>query len=113
MGMAKMQEPTLSELIGNINKRLDSLDDLLSWLIPANARMRHGQRVQFSGKAERAGLTRRIDGKLRCGVVEYVGNGPFVKVRLDGSKHAKSYHHSFFEPTPRRAPRRAKGRAKR
>lgn len=87
--------PTVSELIADINKRLDNIECLTSWLVKAEHRFRVGQRVEFSAAAERAGLTRQRKGGVRTGKVVGV-SGFTVDVLLDGYKKSRGFQHGFF-----------------
>lgn len=99
--MAKTK--TLDQLIADIKTRLDSLEDLTAWLIKANVRFKKGQRVQFSAKADRNGVTRIRKGiRLRGRVIE-ASDSFTVKVLLDGYKQPHTFHHAFFDSIRKRA----------
>lgn len=93
--MAK-EKLTAEQLVSRIEKRLDSLDDLMSFTVRSNQRFKKGQRVQFSPKADRAGIT-RTKGGVRKGRVVEVGNNFTMKVLMDGYANPHSYHHAFFD----------------
>lgn len=88
------------EQLKKIGERLDSLQDLVAWLVPADHRFRKRQRVKFSAKSERRGVARRRGGVIPRGTV--VGTAGFsVNVLLDGYKKPQSFHHSFFDKVGR------------
>lgn len=83
-------------IIEQLEKRLDSIEELAAWAIPAYVRFKKGQRVQFSALADRKLISRRTKGGVRRGTV--VKNDGFsVVVLLDGYKKPRSYFHAFFE----------------
>ncbi len=90
----------VQQIILSIEKRLDSLEDLMAFLVKANVRFKEGQRVQFSASADRKGISRRIKGGVRKGRVTKV-NGYSITVLLDGYKRPSSFSHSFFDPISR------------
>jgi hypothetical protein len=95
--MNKPKADPLLETIDRINERLDSVEDLVAFMVRAEQRFKPGQRVKFSPMADRKGITKRIKGKVRRGKV--VGTSGFsVSVILDGYKRPHSFLHSFFEP---------------
>lgn len=98
--MAKKKEQTVESLIGDINQRLDAIEDMAAWLVKAEQRFRKGQRVQFSAAADRRTVSARTKGGVRTGKV-IKADGYLVTVLLDGYKSPRSYHHSFFEPVSR------------
>lgn len=87
---------TVESLMTEIEKRLDALEDVMSFMVRSNQRFKKGQRVQFSAKADRAGVS-RTRGGVRKGRVVEVGDNFRVKVLLDGYKKPHSYHHAFFD----------------
>lgn len=95
--MAKKKPETVESLITDIEKRLDAIEDVMSFMVRSNVRFKKGQRVQFSAKADRAGISRRVKGRVRKGRVVEVGDGFTMKVLLDGYKNPRSYHHAFFD----------------
>lgn len=99
--MGKKGSETVESLVAAIEKRLDALEDTLSFMVRSNTRFKKGQRVQFSAKAERAGVT-RTKGGVRKGSVVEVGDGFTMKVLMDGYQQPHSYHHAFFEKVGRR-----------
>lgn len=92
----KKTEPTIEEVIDQIALRLDAMEELMSFMVRSNTRFKKGQRVQFSPKAAKAGLTR--GNPDRRGTVVQVGESFSMKVLLDGYKRPHSFHHSFFNP---------------
>lgn len=93
--MAKRQM-SAEELMADIEKRLDAIEDTMSFMVHSDQRFKKGQRVQFSAKAERAGIT-NTKGKVRKGRVVEVGNNFTMRVLMDGYKQPHSYHHAFFD----------------
>lgn len=91
----KRQQDVLS-LTAEIEKRLASLEDTISFLVKSNQRFKKGQRVKFSEKAKRSGIT-RTKGGVQKGRVVKVGDGFTMEVLLDGYKKPHQYHHAFFE----------------
>jgi hypothetical protein len=94
--VATKTEETVESILDDIEKRLDALEDVMSFTVRSNQRFKKGQRVQFSAKADRAGVS-RTRGRVRMGRVVEVGDGFTMKVLLDGYKKPHSYHHAFFD----------------
>lgn len=96
-------KPTIESTIEDIGKRLDHLEEMLYWLIPATERFEEGDRVEFSEIADRKLISERTKAGVRTGKVVAVKNFYTVTVLLDGYKRPKSFHHMFFNPlrTPR------------
>jgi hypothetical protein len=104
--MAKQND--VMTLIDSINERLDSIEDSIWWLIKAKQRFHVGQRVKFSARAYAKGIASGVKGKVTRGRVVEVGDLFSIDVLLDGYKHPKSFHHSFFEEVWRPTNRRSK-----
>jgi hypothetical protein len=99
--MSKRKELTAAQLIDQINKRLDNIEELFAWLVRAEQRFRIGSRVEFSPYADRRGISRGRKGGVRTGRV--VSMDEFsVGVMLDGYTRPHSFHHTFFQPTTKR-----------
>lgn len=88
------------QIIADINERLDRVEELLMWTITSEQRFKRGQRVQFNERADRSGVSSRTKRGVRKGRVTHL-NGFSVLVLMDGYKHAKSFHHGFFDPVTR------------
>lgn len=96
MAKKRKNTATVSELIDEINARLDSLEDMISFTIRADSRFRVGQRVRLNEKAKQ----RHIRGKrgVATGRVVRLSDSFTMDVLLDGYKQPRGYHHSFFDP---------------
>lgn len=87
----------IRKLIDDIHVRLNNLEEAWMWSVRADQRFRAGQRVKFSAIADRKNISRGRKNGVRAGTV--VGTDGFsVKVRLDGYKTDRRFHHMFFEP---------------
>lgn len=95
--MVNKPKETIESIVADIEKRLDDIEDLMSFMVHSDQRFKNGQRVQFSPKAERAGIT-RTKGGVRKGRVIEAGNNFTMKVLMDGYAKPRSYHHAFFDP---------------
>lgn len=97
--MAKMKKrakgPTVEELIHEIGKRLDSLEEVMAFTTRANARFVGGEKVKLSDRAQRKGL--RLKGGVRTGKVVSVSDGLTIDVLVDGYKRPHTYHHMYFD----------------
>jgi len=80
-----------------IEKRLEAVEELMSFMVKASSRFKIGQRVQFSAKADSTQVSARTKGGVRTGTVIEAGDSFTVKVLLDGYKRPHDYHHAFFE----------------
>lgn len=98
--MAKKKVETVETIVAEIKQRLEAIEDVMSFMVRSNQRFRKGQRVQFSARAERRGITRGR--RVHRGRVVEAGNSFVIKVLLDGRKRPQSFHHSFFDPVGRR-----------
>jgi hypothetical protein len=90
--MAKTKE-SLESIIGDINKRLDSIEELTLWLTKAELRFKKNQRVRLSQLAHRRNVTVRGPGKGKVLKVE----GFTVTVLPDGYKKPHTYWHGYWE----------------
>jgi hypothetical protein len=96
------KQPTASDLIRDINDRLDGLEAIMAWTIPASSRFKVGDRVEFNACADRRTITHRK--KSRTGVVLDM-RGPSVRVHLEGYATPSWFSHAFFDKsTKRKAP---------
>lgn len=59
----------LLKALEQIEKRLDSLEDMTHFLVRANSRFYGGQRVTFSAYADRRGISARRKRGVRTGTV--------------------------------------------
>lgn len=94
----KKTKETAASLCQSIHRHLDNIEDMWAWSIKAAQRFKVGQRVEFSKKADRNGITRRIKGNARRGVVVALTPGCSMKVKIDGYSAARGFHHSFWNP---------------
>lgn len=78
-----------------ICKTLEVIEEHMAWMIRAGARFRVGQRVEWSRKGRKCGFPNRK--VAQRGNVKSI-DALSIVVKLDGIKHAKSYHHAFFNP---------------
>ena len=76
------KHPKILKILTDIEKRLDSAEELQMWLMHADLRFQKGQRVQLSEIADRAGL--KLRGGARKGTVVEVGELFSIKVLPDG-----------------------------
>lgn len=81
--------------IAEINKKLDTIEDGLAWLIRPEHRFIVGQRVEWSRRGRAHGFPTRK--KAQRGTVKAM-SGFSVCVKLDGLKQQRDYHHAFFNP---------------
>lgn len=98
MDKDKQNKQTLA-VTDQINKRLDSIEELTLWLVKANQRFKKGQRVRLGPMAQRRHL--KLKGGGTKGKVVSVGDSFSVDVLPDGYKKAHSYFHGFWEPVTR------------
>ena len=91
------REETARDLIDSIKARLDSLEELLAWTIPAQSRFRKGSRVRISPMGRRRLMHSRRKGGVVTGRIVGEPRGPFIDVLLDGYKHPKGFHHMYWE----------------
>ncbi len=89
----KPKTQTVESLLGDINERLDSIADTMSFLILSKHRFRKGQRVKFNAKARQQGFDKRAKG----GRVVEAGDSILMMVLLDGYKRPHVFHNSFFD----------------
>lgn len=99
--MVKKAKDSIESILADIEKRLNDIEDVMSFMVRSSQRFKKGQRVQFSAKAERAGIT-RTKGGVRKGRVIEAGDSFLMKVLMDGYRKPHTYHHAFFEPVGRR-----------
>jgi hypothetical protein len=81
--------------LDQITKQLDTISEMMAWLIMPDSRFTIGQRVEWSRKGRKSGFPRR-----KCaqkGTVKAI-DGFSITVRMDGIKHPDKYHHAFFNP---------------
>lgn len=97
-----IDEKQLVRELGKIEKRLDGIEDVMSFMVKASQRFKKGDRVEFNAKADKRLISERRKNSVRTGTVLDVGDGWSVKVLLDGYKNPFSFHHSFFDKTKRR-----------
>ena len=86
-------------VIEQINKRLDSIEEMSAWLVKANQRFKKGQRVRLSPMALRRGF--KLKGGGTKGTVTNVDGGFSVDILPDGYKKPHGYFHGFWEPVTR------------
>lgn len=66
-----MKEAEVLTALTEIERRLDGIEDRMSFFVRAGDRFKKGQRVKFSAKADRRLITRKRHGQpLRGRVVE-------------------------------------------
>ena len=86
----------IEKLIAGIKDRLRSIEEMMAWIIEAEMRGFHvGQRVELSRRARERGIVRRK--RSQRGTIKAVKSFG-ITVLLDGYKHPKNFHHSFFNP---------------
>lgn len=101
-----INEKQLVRELERIEKRLDGIEDVMSFMVNASQRFKKGDRVEFNAKADKRLISERRKGGVRTGTVLDVGDGWTMKVLLDGYKHPSSYHHSFFDKAKKKRKRR-------
>jgi predicted DNA-binding protein len=100
-GAVMSQKTKDTEIIKDINNRLNNIEELMMWRISAAERFKKGQRVKFSAIAARRGLNKNRKRGVQKGRV--VGlDSLFIDVLLDGYKKARSFHHMFFDHSNRK-----------
>jgi hypothetical protein len=86
----------IEKTIAAIKEKLNSITEMMAWIIEAEMRGFHvGQRVEFSRRAHERGIVRRK--RSQRGTIKAVKSFG-ITVLLDGYKHPKNFHHSFFNP---------------
>ena len=100
--MTDKEAKQILKVIDSIEKRLDAIEDVMSFMIKASQRFKKGNRVEFNARADKSGVSSRTKGRVRTGTVLDVDDGWSVKVLLDGYKRPHSYHHSFFDKVKRK-----------
>lgn len=98
--MTPAEERKLAKDLAKIEERLDGIEDVMSFMVKASQRFKQGDRVEFNAKADKRLISERR--KSRTGTVVSAGDGWTVSVLLDGYKHPKSFHHSFFDKAKRK-----------
>lgn len=95
-----INEKKLLRELDRIEKRLDGIEDVMSFMVKASQRFKKGDRVQFNAKADKRLISERR--KARTGTVVSAGDDWTVEVLLDRYKHPINFHHSFFDKIKRR-----------
>lgn len=90
-------EKSIPQLLAQIEEKLKAIEEYAAWMVRGDQRFKVGQRVQFSRKAIEQGFSRG-DKRGKKGKVLAIENGFWLKVQIDGLKHPKDFHHSFFNP---------------
>jgi len=90
------QEVTVRQLIDEINRKLEMIEDYMAFTILAERRFKVGQRVEFSRSAKRNGVS-KAKGGVTKGTVKKV-DGFIITVHLDGYKKPSGFHHAYFNP---------------
>lgn len=98
--MTPAEERKLARDLAKIEKRLDGIEDVMSFFVKASQRFKKGDRVEFNAKADKRLISERR--KARTGTVISAGDDWTVKVLLDGYKHPMNFHHSFFDKAKRK-----------
>lgn len=87
--------PRILKILADIEKRMDSIEELQLWLIKAESRFKKGQRVQLSEIADRANLKLRRG--VRKGTIVVAPQGFSIKVLPDGYSTPHSFFHGFWK----------------
>lgn len=95
-----IDEKKLLRELDRIEKRLDGIEDVMSFMVKASQRFKKDDRVEFNAKADKRLFSERR--KARTGTVISAGDDWMVKVLLDGYKRPMSFHHSLFDKVKRR-----------
>lgn len=90
-----MKTESIQSVVNEIKEKLKSIEDHMVWLIKPDSRFWKKQRVEWSRRAREQGWPRRKIAQK--GTVLEV-RGFTIVVKLDGMKHAKEFHHAFFNP---------------
>lgn len=96
MKKSSKKTESVRDLINEIHRKFDNIEDLMAWQIRAEQRFKKGQRVEFSRSAARHHVAKAKHG-VKKGTVLKV-DGFCITVLLDGYKTPQSYQHSFFNP---------------
>lgn len=96
--MAEKVDEDIRCVINRIEEKLHLLEEYAAWTIRAEQRFKIGQRVEFSRKADEAGVSRGKKKGAKKGRVKSIVGAFFINVLLDGYSRPSSYHHSFFNP---------------